>query len=68
MAMTLAQLAASGAVLRYRKGFGFYAVKGGRQISVSQTEAEAAVRAGQFRPEGRGGPDKFGVHHFARRA
>lgn len=30
-------------------------------------EAEAAVRAGQVRPESTG-PDKFGVYHFARAA
>lgn len=64
--MGLIQLLKNGAVLRYRPGFGFYAVRQGQQISVNQTEAEAAVRAGQFRPEGRG-PDKFGVYHFARR-
>lgn len=64
MAMTLPQLASNGAALRYREGFGFYAVRQGQQISVNQTEAEAAVRAGRARPEGRG-PDKFGVFHFA---
>ncbi|XJC77634.1 hypothetical protein ACHFCA_16520 [Delftia tsuruhatensis] len=62
--MGLIQMLKNGAVLRYREGFGFYAVRQGQQISVNQAEAEAAVRAGRARPEGRG-PDKFGVFHFA---
>jgi hypothetical protein len=62
--MGLIHMLKNGAVLRYREGFGFYAVRQGQQISVDQTEAEAAVRAGRARPEGRG-PDKFGVFHFA---
>ena len=62
--MTLIQLLKTGAVLRYRPGFGFYAVRQGRDTPVNQAEAEAALRAGQVRPEGRG-PDQFGVCHFA---
>lgn len=62
--MGLIQMLKNGAALRYREGFGFYAVRQGQQISVDQIEAEAAVRAGRARPEGRG-PDKFGVFHFA---
>lgn len=62
--MTLLQLLKTGAVLRYRDGFGFYAVKAGRQSPVDQSQAEAALRSGQVRPEGRG-PDQFGVRHFA---
>lgn len=64
MAMTLIQHLRAGAVLRYRKGFGFYAVRQGRQISVDQDEAEAAVRARRVRPESKDA-DKFGVFHFA---
>lgn len=62
--MGLIQMLKNGAVLRYREGFGFYAVKAGLQSPVDQSQAEAAVRAGKVRPEGRG-PDKFGVFHFA---
>lgn len=62
--MTLVQHLRAGAVLRYRQGFGFYAVRQGKQISVDQAEAEAAVRAGRVRPESTQ-PDKFGVYHFA---
>lgn len=62
--MGLIQMLKNGAVLRYREGFGFYAVKAGLQSPVDQGQAEAAVRAGNVRPEGRG-PDKFGVFHFA---
>ncbi|WON88991.1 hypothetical protein [Delftia sp. UGAL515B_04] len=61
--MTLLQLLKTGAVLRYRPGFRFYAVQHGREISVNQVEAEAAFRAGKVRPEGVG-PDKFGVFHL----
>lgn len=64
MAMNLIQHLRAGAVLRYRQGFGFYAVRQGRQISVDQDEAEAAIRAGRVRPESKEA-DKFGVHHFA---
>lgn len=62
--MTLIQHLRAGAVLRYRQGFGFYAVRQGRQISVDQDEAEAAIRAGRVRPESKEA-DKFGVYHFA---
>ena len=62
--MTLLQLLKTGAVLRYRAGFGFYAVRQGRDTPVNQTEAEAALRAGRVRPESPQ-PDKFGVYHFA---
>ena len=64
MAMTLIQHLRAGAVLRYRQGFGFYAVRQGRQISVDQDEAESAIRAGRVRPESKEA-DKFGVFHFA---
>lgn len=64
MAMTLIQHLRAGAVLRYRQGFGFYAVRQGRQISVDQDEAEAAIRARRVRPESKEA-DKFGVFHFA---
>jgi len=64
--MTLLQLLKIGAVLRYRPGFRFYAVRQGREISVNQVEAEAAVRAGRVRPESTG-PDGFGVYHFSLR-
>lgn len=64
--MTLLQLLKTGAVLRYRPGFRFYAVQHGREISVNQVEAEAAVRAGRVLPESTG-PDGFGVYHFALR-
>ncbi len=60
----LLQQLKNGGALRYRQGFGFYVVRQGVQSSVSQTEAEAAVRAGRVRPES-SGPDKFGVYHFA---
>lgn len=56
----------NGASLRYREGFGFYAVRQGKQISVNQDEAETALRAGHVRPES-AGPDGFGVYHFALR-
>lgn len=62
--MTLLQLLKTGAVLRYRPGFRFYAVQQGREISVNQAEAEAAFRAGQVRPEN-AEPDRFGVYHLA---
>ncbi|WP_280192132.1 hypothetical protein [Delftia sp. PS-11] len=62
--MTLLQLLKTGAVLRYRPGFRFYAVQRGREISVNQAEAEAAFRAGQVRPESPE-PDRFGVYHLA---
>lgn len=62
--MTIVQHLKAGAVLRYRHGFGFYAVRQGKQISVDQAEAEAAVRAGRVRPESKEA-DKFGVFHFA---
>lgn len=61
--MTLLQLLASGALLRYRPGFRFYAVQAGRQIPVDQAEAEGAFRAGQVRPES-AKPDRFGVYHL----
>lgn len=61
--MQLLNLLKTGAVLRYRPGFRFYAVQAGREISVNQAEAEAAFRAGRVRPEG-DGPDKFGVYHL----
>ncbi|MFG0642054.1 hypothetical protein [Delftia sp. WSY_22] len=64
--MTLLQLLKTGAVLRYRPGFRFYAVQRGREIPVNQVEAEAAVRVGRVRPESTG-PDGFGVYHFALR-
>lgn len=63
----LDSLLSNGAVLRYKPGFGFYAVQRGTQHSVDQAEAETGVRKGRFRPEGQG-PDKFGVYHFARAA
>ncbi|QFS66528.1 hypothetical protein [Delftia tsuruhatensis] len=62
--MTLLQLLKTGAVLRYRPGFRFYAVKHGREISVNQVEAEAAFRAGHVRPQS-SEPDRFGVYHLA---
>lgn len=62
--MTLLHLLKTGAVLRYRQGFGFYVVRQGKTTSVNQGEAEAAVRAGRIRPESTQ-PDKFGVYHFA---
>ena len=61
--MTLLQLLKTGAVLRYRPGFRFYAVQQGREISVNQVEAEAAFRAGQVRPQSPE-PDRFGVYHL----
>lgn len=61
--MTLLQLLSSGAVLRYRPGFRFYAVQAGRQIPVDQAEAEGAFRAGRVRPESPE-PDRFGVYHL----
>lgn len=64
MAMTLIQQLRSGAVLRYRQGFGFYVVKDGKTTSVNQTEAEVAIRSGRVRPESKEA-DKFGVFHFA---
>ena len=64
--MTLLQLLKTGAVLRCRPGFRFYAVQHGREISVNQVEAEAAVRAGRVRPESTG-PDGFDVYHFSLR-
>lgn len=64
MAMTLIQHLRAGAVLRYRQGFGFYAVKQGKTTAVDQNEAERAVRSGQVRPEAKDA-DKFGVWHFS---
>ena len=64
--MSLIDNLKSGAVLRYREGFGFYTVKGGKSIPTDQKEAEAAIRSRQIQPEG-AGPDKFGVRHFALR-
>lgn len=62
--MTLLQLLKTGAVLRYRPGFRFYAVQQGREIPVNQVEAEAAFRAGHVRPQSHE-PDRFGVYHLA---
>ncbi|WP_212646232.1 hypothetical protein [Delftia sp. PE138] len=62
--MTLLQLLKTGAVLRYRPGFRFYAVQHGREISVNQVEAEAAFRSGHVRPQS-SEPDRFGVYHLA---
>ncbi|MPT54986.1 MAG: hypothetical protein E2587_28825 [Delftia sp.] len=62
--MTLIQHLRAGAVLRYREGFGFYAVKQGKTTAVDQNEAEAAVRARRVRPESKEA-DKFGVFHFS---
>lgn len=62
--MTIIQHLKSGAVLRYRQGFGFYVVKDGKSTNVQQTEAESAIRAGRVRPESTR-PDKFGVYHFS---
>lgn len=64
MAMTLIHQLRAGAVLRYRQGFGFYAVKQGKTTAVDQNEAEQAIRAGRVRPESKQA-DKFGVFHFA---
>ncbi len=64
MAMTLIDQLRNGSVLRYREGFGFYAVKQGKTTAVDQNEAERAVRNGQVRPENKE-PDKFGVWHFS---
>lgn len=61
--MKLADQIKGGAALRYRGGFGFYAVRDGKQENVDQSEAERMLRAGELRSES-GGPDKFGVYHF----
>ena len=49
---TLKQQLLSGAVLRYRPPHGFYVVRSGLTIPVSQSEAQAAVKAGRVRPAG----------------
>jgi hypothetical protein len=64
MPIALQQHLKTGAALRYREGFGFYVVQQGKTTPVNQAEAETAVRERRVRPEG-GGPDKFGVYHFA---
>lgn len=62
--MTLIDQLRNGSVLRYREGFGFYAVKQGKTTAVDQNEAERAVRTGRVRPEAKDA-DKFGVWHFS---
>ncbi|WP_249343658.1 hypothetical protein [Delftia sp. PE138] len=64
MAMTLIQSLQAGAVLRYRRSFGFYTVHQGKTTAVDQNEAERAVRTGRVRPEAKDA-DKFGVWHFS---
>lgn len=50
--MTLIQLLQTGGALRYRPPHGFYVVRSGLTIPVSQSEAQAAVKAGRVRPAG----------------
>ena len=63
MSNTLRDMAATGAALRYRPGFGFYAVVDGTHKALTDTECTKAIKAGDMRPEGRGA-DQFGVYHF----
>lgn len=63
MRQQLIDLAASGAAFRYRPGFGFYAVVGGKHEALADEACVKAIKAGEMRPES-GGADKFGVHHF----
>ena len=46
------KLLMTGGSLRYRPPHGFYVVRSGLTIPVSQSEAQAAVKAGRVRPAG----------------
>ena len=60
--MTLIQLLQSGAVLRYRVGFGFYTVLSGKSTPAAEAEARAAVTSKTVTPNGK---DQHGVYLFA---
>lgn len=61
--MTLNQLLANGAALRYRPVGGFFSVYKGVAYPVTEKDATDAIKARRVKPEGK---NEFGVYFFSK--